>query len=369
LPNRAHHVQKLRIAGPLSPTAQVPSVMPQSSSSLLVDLWRLDRRLKPLPCPVCHADEPVAILSRDRNLLDVRLSVCRGCGMTYLARGLSGEAAANFYAGIYQRLMRTDGRSPAQIGAQRLAAGYRAHLLRHVVGPLDAVLDIGTGLGFFLDACRQSGCLAYHGVEPGPLQRRYAEEQLGLAGHIDGDNLVAGRALPFRPRIVTLFHVLEHLEDPGAILKLVAQWLPSDGWLVIEVPDLRDWRGLGLQHIHVSHRSYFTLETLGMLLGRHGFAIERHDHEPDGIHPGNLRVFARPGAHAEPRPTVVDADVRAAHSRRQINAFGLRAGYLRSAIRLLRLAVDEQPGITAAPDGSPAGRDRAPDSAPPSGGR
>lgn len=366
--NHEHRVQKHCVAGPLSPTAQVPTLMLQPSSSLLVDLWRLNRRLTRLPCPVCHADEPVAVLRRDRIFLDVRLSVCHGCGMTYLARGLTGEAAADFYGGIYQRLMRAGGQSAALIGAQRLAAGYRAHVLRHVVGPLDAILDIGTGLGFFLDACRQSGSLAYHGVEPGALQRRYAEEELGLAGHIDGDDLVAGRELPFQPRIVTLFHVLEHLEDPGEILRLVADWLPADGWLVIEVPDLRDWAGLGLQHIHVSHRSYFTLETLGRLLGRHGFTILRSDQEPDGIHPGNLRVFARPGAPAVIHPGVVDADARAAESRRRINAFGLRWGYLRSAIRLLRLAAAQRPsGVTAAPDGSPADRDRAPDSSAPSG--
>lgn len=312
--------------------------MPQPSASLLVDLWRLDRRLRPLPCPICDADEPVEILRRDRYFLDVRLSVCGACGTTYLARGLAGAAADAFYGGIYQRLMRTADRTPALIGTQRLVAGYRAHLLRHAIGPLDEILDIGTGLGFFLDACRQSGSHSYHGIEPGAVQRRYAQEELGLGGHIDGDGLDAGRALPFRPRIVTLFHVLEHLEDPGAMLSLVAGWLPRDGWLVIEVPDLRDWAGLGLKHVHVSHRSYFTLETLAALLARHGFAISRHDQEADGIHPGNLRVFARPGVAGDVRNDGVDAVTLAAESRRRIGAFGLRQGYPRSAIRLLRLA-------------------------------
>jgi SAM-dependent methyltransferase len=314
-----------------------PATLPPSFS-LLADLWRLNRRLTPLKCPVCHADEPVGILRRDRYFLDVRLSICGVCGATYLARGLAGEAASDFYGGIYQRLMRVGEGGTAQIGAQRLAAGYRAHVLRHAIGPLDGILDIGTGLGFFLDACRQSGSLTYHGIEPGAVQRHYAENELGLGGHVDGEGLDSGRRLPFQPRIITLFHVLEHLEDPGALLSLAAGWLPPDGWLVIEVPDASDWEELGLVHVHVSHRSYFTPATLGALLARHGFAVHRSDCEADGIHPGNLRMFARPGRGENiPEPSG-DVAALAADSRRRIAAFGLRWGYPRSAIRLLRLA-------------------------------
>jgi SAM-dependent methyltransferase len=342
--------------------------MPQPTPSLLADLRRLNRRLTPLRCPLCGADEPAEILRRDRYFLDVRLSVCGPCGMTYLARGLADEAAALFYGGLYQRLMRTGDGNAALIGAQRLAAGYRAHVLRHVIGPLDEILDIGTGLGFFLDACRQSGSRSYHGIEPGLVQRRYAEVELGLGGHIDGDGLDAERALPFRPRIITLFHVLEHLEDPGSVLSRLADWLAPDGWLVIEVPDVSDWTKLGLQHVHVSHRSYFTPETLAHLLARHGFTAVRQDREEHGIHPGNLRALARPGAARHGGTPGADRSGLAAESRRQIDAFNIRTGYSRAALRLLRLAAGgRRPGIT--PGGSPADRDKGPDNSAPCDGR
>lgn len=65
--------------------------------------------------------------------------------------------------------------------------------------------------------------------------------------------------LPFAPRLVTLFHVLEHLEAPGRALRHLAQLMDPQGWLVLEVPDIEaDWRAMGLIQIHVSHRSYFT---------------------------------------------------------------------------------------------------------------
>lgn len=327
----------------------------------------------PLRCPLCDANEPVEILRRDRYFLDVRLSVCGACGMTYLARGLTAETAATFYGGIYQRLMRTADDNAAAIGAQRLAAGYRAHVLRQVIGSLDEILDIGTGLGFFLDACRQAGSQLYHGIEPGPAQRRYAEAELGLGGHVDGDGLAAARTLPFRPRIVTLFHVFEHLDDPGSVLSQVTGWLASDGWLVIEVPDVSDWARLGLQHVHVSHRSYFTPETLSALLARHGFAVVRQDREEHGIHPGNLRVFARPGAACNVGVSDVDAGRLAAESRRRIDAFAIRTGYPRAAVRLLRLVAEGdrsrfRPGEEEARD-PPVNRGKDPDSSAPYGGR
>ena len=51
--------------------------------------------------------------------------------------------------------------------------------------------------------------------------------------------------LPFAPRLVTLFHVLEHLEEPGRALAQIAKFIDPEGWLVIEVPDiLAEWRGL-----------------------------------------------------------------------------------------------------------------------------
>lgn len=303
--------------------------------SLLIDLYRLDRRLKPLSCPVCAAHRPLRVLARDRYLLNVELSICRDCGAVYLARGLVGETSSRFYNELYQRLMNVRGLSSQQLAQQRLAAGFRVNAIRNVTGAIEDIVDIGAGHGFFVAACRDAGSTRYCGIEPGPLQRRFAEDDLGLRGHIQAGDFTAPTA-PFRPRIVTLFHVLEHLEDPGATLDVIAAWLAPDGWLVIEVPDLQDWSEIGLQYAHVSHRSYFTAASLTALLARHGFRVQETQRELHGIHPTNLRIFARIGAADADAAPPADPTALRATILRQMRPWRLADGYLRSVWRLAR---------------------------------
>jgi len=307
--------------------------------SLLLHLQRLDRRLQTLPCPVCGASKPLSVLKRDRYFLRVELSVCQDCGAVYVARGLRGRDSSAFYSELYPRLMGMGGRSPAVLGQLRLVAGYRVNAIRNIVGSIDDIVDIGTGHGFFLAACRDAGSRHYHGVEPGPAQRRFAEESLALQGHIHDGDFVSPAVVPFQPAIVTLFHVLEHLEEPGATLDTVARWLPPDGWLVIEVPDLEEWSRLGLQYVHVSHRSYFTDTTLTALLARHGFRVHAVQKELDGIHPTNLRIFARAGGAGPVTLQPPDAHALRETIRRQLAPWRLKDGYPRSAWRLGKMAL------------------------------
>ncbi|MCS3731083.1 class I SAM-dependent methyltransferase [Bradyrhizobium betae] len=313
--------------------------MRQPAFSLLPDLYRLDRQLQPLPCPVCNACKPLRVLRRDRYLLRVDLSICEDCGAIYLARGLAGDIATRFYADLYPRLMGVGIYSAPVLGQLRLAAGYRVNAIRSVAGVVDDIVDIGAGHGFFLAACRDAGSRNYWGVEPGPLQRRYGEDNLGLRGRIVAGDFGSPAAAPFQPQMVTMFHVLEHLEQPGATLDVIAGWLPRDGWLVIEVPDLEDWSQIGLQYAHVSHRSYFTGATLTALLARHGFRVHAMQRELYGIHPTNLRVFARVGDADPGLPRPPDVVRLRQQIREQMQPWRLTDGYPKSAWRLGKLAI------------------------------
>ncbi len=312
--------------------------------ALIADLQRLNQQLVELPCPACGGHDPHLIWRRDRYFLTVNLSSCRACGLVYLARGLQGEAQDRFYAHFYPRLMKQPPDAHS-LWNYRMIAGYRHNEISAVIGPIDSVLDIGAGLGFFLDACRGHGCGQYLGLEPGGPQREHAVHTLGLGGHVLDRGLDEGTVLSFRPRLITLFHVLEHLEDPGKALQRAAALIDPEGWLVIEVPDIRaPWRGLGLQQVHVSHRSYFCEATLTALLQRNGFGVHRTVREPHGIYEGNLRMYARPGFQARqasplspPSPSAL-AELKA-HVLRHISPWSLRNGYPRSAIRLCKLSM------------------------------
>lgn len=269
------------------------------------------------------------------------MSACRGCGLVYLARGLSGQAQHTFYSELYPRLM-CQPPAPPERWHYRLLAGYRYSEISAVTGAFESVLDVGAGLGFFLEACRAQGVSQYMGLEPGAPQREHAVRLLGSDDRVRAEGLGDDTRLPFAPRLVTLFHVLEHLEDPGRALRQVARLMDPQGWLVIEVPDIRaDWHELGLHQIHVSHRSYFCPRTLEALLGNNGFTVLHQAREAHGIYNGNLRVFARPGNSplGYQAPAAGELHALASHVHAHIRPLSLRNGYPRTALRLGRMAL------------------------------
>lgn len=307
--------------------------------SLLNQLRQINRHLVELPCPGCGQYDPQLIWRYDRYFLRVNLSTCSHCRLVYLARGLRGDTQVRFYGQLYPRLMRQPPASKAMWN-YRLIAGYRFSEISAVVGQCQSVLDIGAGLGFFLDACRAHDYEHYMGLEPGGPQRDHAVQVLGLGEHVRPEELDEQTQVPFAPRLVTLFHVLEHLQEPGKALARIAKLMDPQGWLVIEVPDIEaDWPELGLLQVHVSHRSYFCQQTLEALLSANGFHAHYWRREAYGIYEGNLRVYARLSAPATSTvaPLAPSVNDIRAHILKQIRPLSLRNGYPRMAWRLARL--------------------------------
>lgn len=308
--------------------------------SLLAELHQLDQQLVCLACPACGKSEPSLICKRDRYFLRVELSACRACGLIYLARGLQGDPEARFYEQLYPRMM-SDPLERSALGVSEMIAGYRYSSISSIIGAIKSVLDVGAGLGYFLNTCRAHGCSQYVGLEPGSLQRAHAVQVLGLGDGVRNEALDDRTELPFAPQLVTLFHVLEHLEQPGQALRKISELIDPRGWLVLEVPDIEaDWRALGLMQIHVSHRSYFSEGSLRRLLAANGFRVERVQREASGIYCGNLRVYARLGSARQPGvldPLTLPDMCR--NVREQIRPWSIRHGYPRAAIRLARLTL------------------------------
>lgn len=250
-----------------------------------------------LSCAACGDTQGEVLLARDRYLLRVNVKVCAGCGLIYTGRNLNRAALDSFYRDEYRRFYEDIERiSPAYIHDNRdkLKACYRLARIRERVGTITGVVEIGSGLGFFIRECRQGGIDNVLGFEPCKLSADYAASQSGLAGKIiDADYRRYDGKLP-QANVYALFHVLEHLPDPGELLTWIGDRI-GNGWLVIEVPDIaHGWERLGLVNFHFGHRHYFSIGSLAPLLQRHGFGVLAFDTDiDDGIYPGNLRVFAR----------------------------------------------------------------------------
>lgn len=141
---------------------------------------------------------------------------------------------------------------------------------------LDYTCDVGTGDGLFLKMLKNKGYAGCWGVEPSDSGARHSRA-LGLdveQGCIrDIAALKKGRPV----KVVTMYHVLEHLDDPRADIARLRDLLPSGGHLVIEVPNLRGFfaekLGEDWEFYYPEHLWYFDDATLPAFIASCGFHI------------------------------------------------------------------------------------------------
>jgi SAM-dependent methyltransferase len=208
---------------------------------------------------------------------------CVGCGTAVTAAPAPPQAHdSGAYASASPRL--------SGVAAPVLASFDRARLrlVRSEVPPPARMLDAGAGRGRFVAAARAAGYDA-SGIEPSARGVRAARDAYGVAlsreaiEEHDDEGLDA----------VTLWHVLEHLDEPGAALERVASWLRPGGVLVVGVPNADSVQarvgGAGWYHLDVPrHRTHFTPRGLEALLAASGFEVVRvrhvlAEHNPFGM--------------------------------------------------------------------------------------
>jgi SAM-dependent methyltransferase len=201
---------------------------------------------------------------------------CRTCGHIQLFPLPSEEADAVFYSADRQaRNIIPD--FDFDVWRQKCAedTDRRLQWLRGVQPPSARILDIGSGYGFFVDACVQAGYeamgsdLSVQRVELASAHMRGTFHQ----GLVD-EAFVEQFGQQFDT--VTLFHVIEHLPRPVSFLQRCLELLRSGGKLLIEVPNGADalvyscppYRSFYWQRAHLS---YFDAPRLDLVLRRAGF--------------------------------------------------------------------------------------------------
>jgi SAM-dependent methyltransferase len=174
----------------------------------------------------------------------------------------------------------------ARLAAPALAAFDRGRLRLLAGVPRGRLLDAGAGRGRFVAAAREAGWDA-RGIEPSArgadpygaaLERASIEEAAIAPGSLDA---------------VTLWHVLEHLDDPGAALTRIRGWLRPGGVVLVGAPNLASFQARigGDRWYHLDlprHHTHFTARGLRTLLGRRGLApLRTHhvlaEHNPFGL--------------------------------------------------------------------------------------
>jgi SAM-dependent methyltransferase len=163
------------------------------------------------------------------------------------------------------------------------------------------VLDIGCGTGEFLAAMRRLGWDT-HGVEPNEGAAAYAREKLGL--DVRADDLQNLDLPDCSFDLVTLWTVLEHLHDPGSVLRTARRILRPSGLLIISIPDIQslDARCFGTSWVGYDtprHLYVFSRDNIRSLLAQAGFATWDEEHSQADYYTflGSLEPWLRARLH------------------------------------------------------------------------
>lgn len=217
-----------------------------------------------------------------------RLGRCSGCDLAYIDNPPTADELAILYSGAadYHRDLQ-DPHSDAYAALSRTADQHLQILRKYARG--GRLLDVGCSTGLFLDRAARAGHQV-EGVEFSPESAASARAQFGLTV-TEGDV----RAAPRGPwDIVTMFDVIEHVPDPSADIRAVADLLVPGGLFLLSTPDINGlfprlsylladrldyWPHPEPPH----HLTQFSKRTLRAMLEKNGFEVV-------GVHDTNMAL-------------------------------------------------------------------------------
>jgi len=232
--------------------------------------------MKIYPCGLCGGSNfEFAYEQLDRFEQDIRVVVCRGCGLSQLNPRRDEQEEADFYASDYYRLdllRRRYDRPDWSERKAKIAAGIldAVESQRPLAGA--ALLDIGAGRGFLLRDARSRGAKV-SGVEPSEeVSESLRQESFDV---FTGNLQRYVSAAPGRFDVITMSHVVEHVNEPIPFLQAAASMLNPDGLLAAEVPNVT-WqlqKGRHPRSAHTAHLYYHTERSLTALFEISGLRV------------------------------------------------------------------------------------------------
>lgn len=154
----------------------------------------------------------------------------------------------------------------------------KAQLINNITGKTSGkILDIGTGTGYFSHTMQQKGWQV-EAIEKSEQARSFAKKNFNLDIKDDsGLNDFSSGSFD----VITLWHVMEHLEHLNETWERLHELLKDDGCLVIAVPncssyDAQKYKEFWAAYDVPRHLWHFTPDSIKKFGEKHNFTLVNH---------------------------------------------------------------------------------------------
>ena len=232
-------------------------------------------------CPVCgstHLKRVMTCTDFYASGEQFELYSCEDCGFIF-TQGVPVEAEIGKYYETPDYISHTDTRKGAMNRIYHYVRSYmlgrKARLVaREAHRKTGRLLDIGTGTGYFAHTMVRRGWKV-EAVEKSPQAREFAKTNFGL------DVKPESALKEFAPAsfdVITLWHVMEHLEHLNETWEILRELLTEKGVLIVAVPNCSSYDAQRYGEYWAAydvprHLWHFTPGTIQQLASRHGFIM------------------------------------------------------------------------------------------------
>jgi len=205
---------------------------------------------------------------------------CSNCGHVWLhprpaVTALKTIYPPSYYAYSYDEQIG----AVARWGKSTLDRLKLSGILRQLERRPRSYLDVGCGNGRFLKVMAERGVAksSLYGLE---LDASVVAKLSAEGFQVHCERVESCESIPSGGiDLITMFHVIEHLDNPARVIERLASWLAPGGVLALETPNIDSWDARLFQThywggYHIPrHWHLFNPETLTQLLTRAGLEV------------------------------------------------------------------------------------------------
>lgn len=240
-------------------------------------------------CPVCGEGGGGERFAQHAVGFDYELRTCRnawrfvrcaGCTHVWLNPRPAISTLGTIYPPQYYAYHYTEKVSSLALRAKNwLDSRKFAGMLGALGRPVRGFADIGCGDGRYLDFARRAGVedARNYGLEldEQAVARLKARGYVGICQRVEECTAIPDGSLD----LATMFHVIEHVDDPKAVVRHIARWIAPGGMFAVETPNIDSmdarlfpktyWGGYHIPR----HWNMFSPATLARLLTDAGLEV------------------------------------------------------------------------------------------------